>query len=772
MTYWKYLLRFGSCVILFTVLSSSSNSQTRPFSGYVLEIATHQPISHAIVLLKETGQQESTNDEGHFNFEPLPVGKYTLSIHHIAYARIERRITLSFSDPDTLIVEMHSALFPSDEVIIRSTRTSSNIKNTPYPVDVLVDEQLMESPNLTISEALHHDPGIVLVRDGTWETAVSIRGMSPKNIVSLVDNTRIETASDIAGSLSLININDLERVEILKSPGSVLFGTGALGGVLHLVTKRASFSDQLQMNAEWSSGLTGVDDGISHYLALERSSDIVAMRISGGYRKAGNTATPNGILLNSHYKDFSLNGSIGIKTIGNQSLFISYQRSQAEDTGIPGNSAFGATAAVRYVLARRELFNAEYTLPNLSSIIPLLSIRLSRQEIRRNVEVLQGDTLKITPHAIHITNSIQIESNICPMSDHFLVVGAEVWQRELDSRREKSLLNKKKLIGERPIPPSKFFSGGIYAQDEWTLVPHQLTATLGARYDWIRIKNDKVYNPEYDITAGVLRVHSADSEILWKNGSAHNESWSANAGVQYSCNSYLDFTFLAATAFRSPSLEERYQFLDLGNGNLQVGNPNLQPERSVCFNTGFRIHPEGLKIQLDLFINQLKNLIKGMPGIFENRSALINTNIAQARLYGYEIYCEKSLTSWSTLKGSLAYVRGEDTYVHANLPQIAPLSGEMELDGYFQNIGTLNFSCSGMAAQEHLAAGEVHTAGYVIFNINAVSIPLQAGHWSVTLKTGLQNIFNTAYRNHLSTLRGIIKEEPGRNYYLSTTVTF
>jgi hemoglobin/transferrin/lactoferrin receptor protein len=772
MTHRKYLLRFGSFVISFAVLISLSNSQTRSFSGYVFEIATHQSISHAIVLLKETGQQQSTNDEGYFHFEHLEVGQYTLSIHQIAYARIERRITLSFDDRDTLMFEMHSALFPSDEVIIHSIRTSSNSTNTPYPVNINVGDQLLKASSLTVSEAISHDPGIVLVRDGTWETAVSIRGMSPKNIISLVDNTRIETSTDIAGALSLININDLERVETLKSPGSVLYGTGALGGVLHLVTKRASFSDQMQMNAEWSSGLTGVDDGVSHYLALERSSDILAMRISGGYRKAGNTATPNGILPNSQYQDFSLNGSVGIKTIGSQTLFLSYQRSQAEDTGIPGNSAFGATAAVRYVLARRELFNAEYTLPNLSSIIPLLSIRLSRQEIRRNVEVLQGDTLKITPHAIHTTNSIQIESNLCPLTNHFLVVGAEVWQRELDSRREKSLLNKNKLIGERPIPPSRFFSGGIYAQDEWTLIPHQLSSTLGIRYDWIRITNDKVYNPEYSITAKVLKINSVDSTILWKNGSAHNESWSANAGLQYSCNSYLDFTVLAATAFRSPSLEERYQFLDLGNGNLQVGNPYLQPERSICFNTGFRVHPKGLKIQIDLFFNQLKNLIKGMPGIFENRSALINTNIAQARLYGYEISCEKSLTSWSTLKGSLASVRGEDTYVHANLPQIAPLSGEMELDGYFQNIGTLNFSCSSVAAQENLAAGEIHTAGYVVFNINAVSIPLQAGHWFVILKTGLQNIFNTAYRNRLSTLRGIIKDEPGRNYYLSATVTF
>jgi hemoglobin/transferrin/lactoferrin receptor protein len=762
---------FTSCAFLFTVPISSSDSQPVSLSGYVIDAATHQPISQAIVVLFETDQQKITNDEGRFQFEQLTPGWYTFSVRHIAFASIERRIILSPFHQDTVVIEMQSALFPSEEVIIRSTRTSSDRKDTPYPFHVITSEQLIKTNSITISDALSHNPGISLVRDGMWETAISIRGMSRSNIVSLIDNTRIETANDIAGALSLINIDDLERVETINSSGSVLYGTGALGGIIHFVTKRASFTDRFQMNAELSTGLMSVNGGVSQYIALEESSDHFAARVSGGYHKAGNTNTPNGILPNSQYTDYSFSGSLGLKTIDEQSLFVSYQRSQADNTGIPGSSAFGPTAAVRYTLARRELFSAEYTIPHLSFIIPLLTVRISRQVIDRNVEVYQGDTLKITPHAVHTTNSVQIESNIYPITDHLLVVGIEAWQRSLDSRREKSLLNKNRLIGERPIPSSKFFSGGIYAQDEWTIVPYQLTSTIGARYDLIQISNDKVYNPEYTVTAGVLKINSADSTIFWNNGSAHNESWSVNAGIQYLCNPFLDFTFLAATAFRSPSLEERYQFLDLGKGTIQIGNPHLQPERSVCLNIGFRVHTEGLKIQGDIFSNQLNNLIKALPGIFEGQSALINTNIADAQLYGYEISCEKTLTVWSTLKSSLSYVRGEDTYMHTNLPQIAPLTGQVELKGYFQNTGTMNLSCSAVAAQKNLAANEKYTAGYVTFDIGFISAPLTIGHCSFTIRTGIQNLFDKAYQNHLSTLRGIIKDEPGRNYYLSATIT-
>jgi hemoglobin/transferrin/lactoferrin receptor protein len=767
---WFYLKQISIYVILYVFNFSLSLSQSISFTGKVVDAVTHQPVAQAIIEILEIGQRKSTDDEGRFRYEQLSSGRYTLSVRHIAYAHDEHSFIFPLNQNDSIVIYLHPALFKSDAVVVRSSRTSSAMSNIPYPVDIETNDQLTQFSNITISDALNKVPGVALVRDGTWETTVSIRGMSRSNIVSLIDNTRIETANDIAGALSLINIKDLDRVEILKSPGSVLYGTGALGGVLHLVTKRPSFTDEFQVKGELTSGASSVDKGVSNFAAMQCSSDLYAVRMSGGERNAGNIMTPDGVLPHSQYHDFSLTGSLGIKTIDEQALFFSYQRSQAEDTGIPGGSAFGTTAAVRYTLARRELFGLEYDIPNISSKLPLITFRMSRQEIDRNVEIIQSPAVTVTPHAVHTTVSAQMESKIVPMTDHLLVVGAEVWERELDSRREKNLISANMIIGERPIPSSKYFSGGIYAQDEWNILPNKLTMTLGARYDWIRVSNDKTFNPEYVITSGILQTNTADSTILWNSGSAHDESWSATAGLRYAINSHLDLTFLAATAFRSPSLEERYQFLDLGNGSIQVGNPNLQPERSLCLNVGSRVYTEGFKMQTDFFLNQLTNLVTTMPGTFEGRPALINTNIGEARLYGYEISGEIDLTAWSVLKTSLAYVRGQDMRNHTDLPQIAPLNGQVELTGYFRQIGTMSISCSGEASQDNLASGEINTASYGVVDISVVSVPWNIGRFSLTLHSGIQNLLNKAYQNHLSTLRGLVKEEPGRNYFLSLTV--
>ena len=767
---WQCRTRLSLYVILFVLNASLSFSQSLSVTGKVVDAATRQPVAQAIIEIRETGQRKITDNEGCFQYEQLTAGRYTLSVRHIAYANTEHRIVLPVHQNDSILILVHPALFESDEVVVQSTRTSSAMSTTPYPIDIEMSGRLTQFSSTTISDALHKVPGIALVRDGIWETALSIRGMSRSNIVSLIDNVRIETANDIAGALSLININDLERVELLKSSSSVLYGTGALGGVLHLVTKRPSFTDEFQVGAELTSTASSVNGGVSHFAAVQCSSTQYAMRISGGYRNAGNTSTPDGVLPNSQYHDFSVTGSLGIKTVDEQALFISYQRSQAEDTGIPGGSAFGATAAVRYTLARRELVGLEYDIPNIASTLPLITLRLSRQEIDRNVEVIQSPTVTVTPHALHTTLSGQLESMVVPSADHLIVIGAEVWERDVDSRREKNLKSANKIVGERPIPLSTYFSRGIYAQDEWSILPNNVTITLGARYDWIGVSNDKTFNPEYIISSGIVQANTADSTILWNSGSAHDESWSANAGLHFRLSSYLDLTLLVATAFRSPSLEERYQYLDLGNGYVQVGNPHLQPERSACVNFGNRIHVDGFALKTDFFLNQLTNLVTTVPGTFEGRPALLNTNIGEARLYGYEISCDVDLAAWSVLKTSLSFVRGQDTRTRTDLPQIPPFNGQVEWNSYVQHLGTVSISCSGEASQNNLAPGEATTAGYAVVDISVAGVPWHLGRLSFTLRSGIQNVLDKPYQSHLSTLRGLVKEEPGRNYFLSVNV--
>ncbi|MGA7161381.1 MAG: TonB-dependent receptor [Bacteroidota bacterium] len=764
--YFHRFYVFAFCLLICIHVSSS---QTVSLVGKIVDAATHQPIRDVSVVVLELGQRKNTTDSGRFCFEHLAPGRYTVSACHLAYAGVERSLHCTEKQSDTVVIEMEPALLQSDEVIVRSTRTSPTVQGIPYPFDVATSDQILQYSSVTISDALRESPGISVVRDGTWETDVSIRGMTGSNIVTMIDNTRIETATDIAGTLSLFDLHDLERAEIVESPGSVLYGTGAFGGVLHLMTKRNSFTDQLHMDGEVTNDLSSVDGKVGEHAAFETSSDALAMRLSGGYRNAGNTMTPLGEIPNSQYHDFNINGSLDLKTFDNQSAFFFYQRSQAEDTGIPGGAPFTASATVRYTLARRELFGLEYTIPNPRPDLPLITLRFSHQDIDRNVEVIQNPALTLTPHATHSTTNGQIEAKIILSSEQVLTVGSDVWQRDLDSRRERINTSTDQIIGDRPVPYSHFFSGGVYGQDEWHLLPDQLTATLGARYDWIRVSSDETLSPEYVVTSGVLQSVPPGQQILWNKTSASDGSWSANGGLSYALAPYLDVTSLVATAFRSPSLEERFEYINLGN-IVRVGNPYLRSEKSVSANAGFRIHTDYTHLKSDIFFNNLTDLVAYVPGTFEGESAFIEQNIGEARLYGYEVSVEQTLAVWSILKCQAAYIRGEDTFDHSNLPQIAPLNGRIELRTLLEAIGTVDIAATFAAEQKNLAADEIRTPGYAIVDVDIVSIPLTIEQFSLTVHSGIQNIFNKLYQNHLSTLRGFITFEPGRNFFLSTTI--
>ncbi len=751
------------------ILISISSAQIVSINGYIIDANTNLPISRSIIQLNETGEKKSSDERGYFRFDVHTIGSYTFSVHHIAYKDTEQKIVSSNLFNDTIIFSLQPKIFQSDGIIVNSTRTVSDVNNTPFPLNIVSSEHLLQQNSTTISDALKNSAGLSIVRDGAWETAVSIRGMSRSNIVMLVDNSRIETANDIAGALSLFNVHDLERVETIRSSGAALYGTGALGGILHLISKRTLFTDEFQMNSNVNSEFSSVNNCTSQYLAVEGSSEQFAGRFSGGYRKADNTVTPAGILPNSQFTDFNVTGSLGIKTYERQSLHLSYQRSQAENTGISGGAPISALAKATYKLTRREFFGLDYTIPNISQTVSLLTVRISQQNISRNVEIVQTPSLTLTPHAIHLTTSAQVESKITATENNFLIIGAEVWQRTLESKREKINNANYTITGERPIPHSAFLSAGLYGQDEWYLVPNKVTMILGARYDWIHISNDETTNPEYVISNGVLNTIPTNQIILWKSGTVKNESWSGNIGIQCSLLSNLDVSFLASTAFRSPSLEERYQYLTLGDG-IHVGNPDLKPEQSISMNAGLRWYTSGTNIRTDFFLNQLTNLVTDVPGTFEGNAAFIKQNISEARLYGYEITGEQLFTSWSTMNVTVSYVRGEDTHNNANLSQIAPLHGNVELLVRNQDVGRISMSLSISAPQEFLGTGEKRTSGYAVFDIDAVSVPWTFERFSITTRGGIQNVFNKEYRNHLSTIRGNITSEPGRNFFLSITV--
>ena len=783
-------------LLIIGLLWGNSYAQTGDIKGTVTDAESHSGLPNTSISIPKLNLKLTSDEEGNFYAGSIPAGKYSLIISYTGYK--EKTINANII-PDsilTLNIELKTSAVSLGEILVTSTRYETQVKDVAMPMEVANKNDIFKTPSVSASDVLQTKSGISLTRDGIWATDVAIRGLGKQDIVTLVDGNRLETATDISARLSLIDINDIDRIEVIKGGMSSLYGTGALGGIVNIITKQGYYNDKFKFSGSMLGSYNSVNDGRAVSLSLSGSSAIWYAKVSGTLRKAGNTRTPDGVLNNSQYLDNNFSALFSLKPLKDQEFKLDFQQYSAKDVGIPGGyPLFTSNAVVTYPQEQRTMFSAQYDIKNISSNLLNISGKFYIQNIYRDVDnipyivqtVQSGSTTKkisvldITPHAWHYTKGGEVKSEWMLLKTNHVTAGIDIWQRNLDSKRERDqkidvydstgnlISTTLQTIGDRPIPVSYSRNIGFYAQDEIKAIQKKLTLTIGGRIDQNKISNDLTYNPEYTITNGVRNNTPAGQTILWKSSQPTDYSWSGNAGALYSLFENIDLSFDAARSFRSPSLEERYQYIDLGN-LVRLGNPFLKSEQGFFFDLGLRVWKSSVSFTGSTFFNLLKDLVIEVPGTYEGRTAMIKTNAGKSRLYGFDMNLEYNFYKEIVFYATSSYVRGQDIENNVDLPQIPPLNGRIGIRSPLAKYIIADVTAVYFTRQDKIGAGEIETPAYVYFNAAVNSSPLKVGQMKIRLFGGIDNILNKSYRDHLATNRGFITSEPGRNYYLKANV--
>jgi len=784
-------------IMILLLLISNLFGQNLTLKGKITDSKNGEAIQGAIVFINYN-YMAYTNNDGNYVIKGIHEGDYSIKVSRIGYKPVTVSIKI-----DSINTIKDFVLEPSpielDEVIVSTARTDKYLRNSPYSELLIPKEKIQNKPHQTLSDILKDEPGISLLRDGIWGTEVSIRGLNRENVVTLIDGSRIVTSTDIAARLSMINLNDVERIEIIKGASSSIYGSGATGGIVNIITKSPQFYNKFSFNGNISTGYNSVNNLSVISGTFYSGSSFWSSKISGSYRKAQNIQTPIGELKNSQFEDYSFSGALNLLPLDNHLIKINYQLFKANNVGIPGSSVFPSNADVRYPDEKRELISFNYDIQNISKMFYKLSAKYSYQYIKRNVENIphtvqnlpaSGITparrvsiLKITPGANHYNNNFQLQGNILLSKTNNLILGVDYWDRTYNGHREKyqliEVLNAQgdavsstnKIIEEKPLPDSKYKSLGIFVQDDAELIKNKLSLSVGARYDRINISSEETLNPVYEITNGIINFSPAGQKIIWNKIDANDNSYSGNVGLKYSTSFNLDLTLSLGLSFRSPSLEERFQYIDQGS-YVRVGNPNLKSEKEKSIDFGIRYYSSNIKITSSIFFNYFNNLVAEIPGIFEGRNAFIKTNIGEARTYGFDLSSDYNFYKNHIIYATASYVRGDDITKNSNLPAIPPLNGIIGIKIDLFDKLQADFSSTIFAAQNKVAANEMTTPGYAIFNLSLNTYNLKLSSMKFRVNAGIENILNKNYRNHLSTTRGSITVEPGRNFFVNLTADF
>ncbi|MDR0622079.1 MAG: TonB-dependent receptor [Deltaproteobacteria bacterium] len=522
------------------------------------------------------------------------------------------------------------------EVTVTSTRTERDLFVVPMTVTVKSAEDLKWQPNTNVADFLADVPGVQIMDGGMpGGKRVMIRGESPMRSLILVDGVKISEQKSMSGSAILIDTSQIERIEVIKGPASVLYGSEAIGGVINIITKKGGdkpigfsqnlIADSSTSSLEWQTAIFGEYNGFNY-------------RVTGSGINAGDRMTPLGELERSSYRNnyFSVRlgydwdgGSVYVKADDYRSV-IRIPVNYGSAVGLTGMTT---TTAVDLFLPQwdRKSVSAGFELRDLLPNLAKVSLNLYYQNMIKYFQNLVTVRPPMPPGMyintkIHTTNdqdsfggSLQTDWKL---GDHYLIVGLDYNKDDLtaDDRRPSVMSYPGPAL---TVPVAYRYKAdqsvfGLFAQDEWTL-PHGFTATLGLRNTWVNSK---------------LRAN--DNPNLPNNSAKNDSRLVGNVGLVWKGLENLSLRATWSQGYKFPPLNDLYLGTVHGSGTPTYPNPNLKPETSDNFEVGMRYNNGALNLDLAIFYALSKNYITTRPMIgVPNASQFVNTD--QARTIGFEL---------------------------------------------------------------------------------------------------------------------------------------
>lgn len=634
-------------------------------------------------------------------------------------------------------------------VTVLGTRTERPNKDLPRSVDVVDDDEIAQEQSNDLGSVVDTLPNVSLTGSPRPSgEQIQIRGLSDERVLMLIDGVRQGFSK---GHLSneFIDPDLIRQVDVERGPASVLWGSGALGGVVSVQTKDAV--DLLKPGQSFGARLKGgYQSATDGWLGSATLYGTLDDRLDGllyvGRRDNGDLKLGNGETLDhSAYREDSLLAKTTFHATESQSIGLSH-RSERLDGDVPSNPA-----------------------SNVSDENPLLSreIALDTTQIEWRVKPGEPRALDLRTHLYHTRTKVDEFASSLDRKDHTEVntvgldvantsrfglgaVGDHALTYGIDGYRDRAEATRN---GDpRPeFPDAQRRLLGAFVQDEITW--GSWTVTPGIRYDRYHSESEDDVAPDQD-----------ESHV------------SSQLGVVWQTTDWLSLYASYAQAFRAPSLEELYATGTHFGANHFVANPNLKPEKAANKELGARAGWDSLfktddRLTLDVsaFRNDVKDFIDTivtvtpLPGPPYVGGTTRSENVTDARLQGFEANARYAAGPWFVGLG-YGQTRGRNETDDQPLADIAP-------DRWVLRIGFTELPWNGRITlrttlaerQDHVPPGVEETAGYTVYDLLTSWFPRD----DLRLDLAVGNLTDKAYRRHNAVI-----DEAGRNVMASLTWNF
>jgi hemoglobin/transferrin/lactoferrin receptor protein len=539
-----------------------------------------------------------------------------------------------------------------DRITVVGTRTKVSVQDNPASVTVVDEEEMERKPVESIAEMLRDVPGVEVVDSSApGMKRIRIRGESSRRVTVLVDGQEVTDHSTF-GTPILVDPANVERIDVVRGPASVLYGAKAIGGVINIITKRGAAKQvQAEIGGTYDSGT----DGWKGWAAVSGTVDGLDYRLSGGLDDHGDRRVPvgqytaTGRLDGSSFDNDDLSAHLGYTFGEDANHYLAFKaerhRLTTQSWTDPDYLTYPITG-FNIDLPQRDLTKVGlyYDGKDLGPVLRNVHVDAYYQTIDRlflNDVVMQpspaitvGVASTSDDRIIDFGGTAQVDLQFHP--DHYTVVGLNYLNDNLQALKTSTTTTTR-----GPWQSSTTTSGyddasirtaSAFLQDEWSFAEN-FKFIGGVRY----------YHTEtsLDDTTSATRLAlpaQADDRMV------------ASAGLTYTGLADTTLRALYSEGYITPTLLQLFTDSTAGRGTVTYGNAGLAPETSSNIEIGARYDAGGLVLDAAAFYTSAEDYITstacasgGSCPTGYAASDYVYVNADAATTYGLELTAEYTL---------------------------------------------------------------------------------------------------------------------------------
>ncbi|MBZ0203389.1 MAG: TonB-dependent receptor [Ignavibacteria bacterium] len=755
-------------------LAQTSILSVNNLNGIVTD-KNNKPLEFVSVFVNDLGLTSATDSKGRFSFNGISNGSHILTFKLSGYA--SRSLDVNLTGNDTLYsILLEESLIEIPVIDVTGSFNASEISESTFSITELTSRTITKSRSQNLAETIQNIPGISNVSTGTGIGKPVIRGLTSQSVLVIHDGVKQESQSwgdEHGPELSLF---DLDRIEILRGPASLVYGADGIGGVINVISKPLEFSNIKRpvYYGGFTLGGFSVDKQYFTNGTLGFGTKNFGLKGHFGYRKSGNTITPDGT--------FTINTPEGKKEIQGGELFNSASKELEGGVNLGINGNFGMMN-LGFELFDRELQIHEDPLED-SEATPNQKVQTKQFSLESNINL--SAKLKLEPV---LSYQLQTRKEFESIEDKSAVNealhldlktfdGALKLHHEFSSKMSGTFgvsfnrQDNKTLVEEKLIPNYYANTTGVFLMEKLDL--SKITFSAGARFDNKKLNIEETVF-EMDSTGNPLRTLTPQSITF--------EAVSGSFGIVYTPSEYLNIFANIGRGWRPPSEFELFvDGVHEGTGRYERGIKTLntlaepKPEASINSDLGIRLNYKQLSIQISAYRNMVDNFIyPSITGDTIDGLPVFNIKQSMSTFYGYEYSVQYQPVKWIVLMAGGDYVNTLNNATGNPLPFTPPMKNIFELKVQRQNLGSLlnayfKLSAKIVSAQDNVDILETRTAGYTLLNAG-IGFDLCLAGSIASLDLSIDNLADTKYVDHLSRYKGYAMN-PGRSFNLQLNLPF